>query len=92
MPFWIRPMNSAPSTTFSTRPTPPRKLTPAITQAAINSSGIDGADVGLAGLKPRGQQQPGDRGHTATEHVGVNRTSRVLMPESVAALMLPPTA
>ena len=34
-------MNSAPSTTFSTRPTPPRKLTPAITQAAIDSNGIE---------------------------------------------------
>ena len=34
-------MNSAPSITLPTRPTPPRRLTPPMTQAAIDSSGME---------------------------------------------------
>ena len=41
MPFCTRPMNNAPRMTFSMRPTPPRKLTPAMTQAAIEPSGME---------------------------------------------------
>ena len=40
IPFWTSPMKRAPRTTFSIRPMPPRRLTPAITQAAIDSSGM----------------------------------------------------
>ncbi len=40
MPFCTMPMKMAPSTTLPSRPEPPRRLTPPMTQAAIDSSGI----------------------------------------------------
>ena len=39
MPFCTRMMKMAPRTTFGSRPVPPKRLTPPITQAAIESSG-----------------------------------------------------
>src|ERR1700720_40166 len=66
----MSPMKMAPSTTLPTLPDPAAQ-TPSADDACRNRiEWHRGADICLAGFKPRGQQSPRYRGEGSAQHIG----------------------
>ena len=92
MPFWTSTIKNAPSTTFSTRPMPPRSETPAMTQAAIDSNPIVPPRF-VSPLSTRAVKRiPASEASSEQATYAKKSVVMVLMPERCAAFILPPTA
>ena len=92
MPLFMMPMTKAPMTAPVTLPTPPEADAPPMKQAAMTSSSNEVPALGVAVLSRAAKISPASADSTPIL-TKVRKVSRsVLMPESLAALTLPPRA